>query len=111
MIEHIHKDVCNFTYNKNGECIETSRYAIDFDVEYEELNPMCRDLLKTIKDENCFVFYLTIPISTGLGYQIEKKYFDMEYINKITFNGYYLTIDGFKIFYNAIMDFGGAKRW
>jgi hypothetical protein len=112
MIEHIHKDVCMGTYNKYGEGIETSQYAIDFDVEYEELTPMCKDLLETIKDKECFVFYLTIPIPTGLGgYQIENRYFDMQYISKITFKEYYLTIDNFKVFYNAIMDFGEAKRW
>jgi hypothetical protein len=111
MIEHIHKDVCTGTYNKHGEHVETSTYSIDFDIEYEELNPMCKDLLKTIKDKECFVFYLTIPISQGTYYRIEDRYFDMEYINKITFNDYYLTINEFKIFYNAIMDFGKSRRW
>lgn len=111
MIEHIHKDVCTFDFNKHGESIGALKYNIDFDVEYEKLNPMCRDLLKIIKDENCFKFWICCPQWKGLHYELEDVYFDMEWIDKITFHDYYLIIDRFKVFYNAIFNFGKAGNW
>lgn len=111
--EHIHKEVCNLTFNKYGELIkdETTRYAIDIDVEINApLNKMCRDLLSLIKQDDVFVFDIVYPIPQ-YNYRIEDRIFDLEYVTKIVFEEYYLLIDGVKIFYNAIFDFNKRKRW
>ena len=112
--EHIHKDVCSLVYNKYGELLkdETTRYAIDIDVEINApLNKMCRDLLSLIKDDDVFVFDIVYPIPRYNYYEISDRIFDLEYVTKIVFEDYYLLINDVKIFYNAIFDFNKRKRW
>ena len=113
MIEYIHKDVCSLSFNKYGQIIkdETTRYAIDIDVEINtQLNKMCMDLLSLIKDDDVFVFDIVYPIPQ-YNYKIEDRIFDLEYVKKIVFEEYYLVINDVKIFYNAIFDFNKRKRW
>lgn len=111
--EHIHKDVCNLIYNKYGELLkdEITRYEINVDVEINApLNKMCRDLLSLIKDDDVFVFDIVYPVPQ-YNYRVESRIFDLEYVEKIVFEEYYLLIDDVKIFYNAIFDFNKRKRW
>lgn len=111
--EHIHKDVCTLVCNKYGELLkdETTCYAIDIDVEVNApLNKMCRDLLALIKDKDVFVFDIVYPIPQH-SYSVESRIFDLEYVEKIVFEEYYLLINDVKIFYNAIFDFNKRKRW
>ena len=112
-LEHIHKDVCNLSYNKHGELLkdETTRYAIDIDVEINApLNKMCRDLLSLIKNDDVFVIDIVYLIPQH-NYRIEDRIFDLEYVKKIVFEEYYLIINNVRIFYNAIFDFNKRKRW
>ena len=111
--EHIHKDVCDFVFDKYGDLLkdETIQYAIDIDVEINApLNKMCRDLLSLIKDKDVFVFDIVYPIP-NYNYRISGRIFDLEYVTKIVFEEYYLLINDVKIFYNAIFDFNKRKKW
>lgn len=109
----IEKTFVTFSYNKYGELVETSQpQKIHVEVEIKtELNKMCQDLLDLLKDDDVFSFSLT-HVSTGwVDAEIKKSFFDLEYIEKIVFDEYFLTIDGWKLFYNAIFDFNKEKRW
>ena len=109
----IEKTFTTLSYNKHGELVEASPpETIHIEVEIKtELSPMCRDLLKLLQEEDVFIFSLT-HVSTGwVNVTIKKSFFDLEYIGKIVFDEYFLTIDGWKLFYNAIFDFNKEKRW
>lgn len=113
MTEHIHKEVCNFTFDKYGQILKDnkSQYTIDIDVEINTtLNQMCKDLLALIKDDDVFVIHIVYPIPQ-YSYRIEARIFDLEYVKRIVFEEYYLQIDGVKIFYNAIFGFKKRRRW
>lgn len=113
MTEHIHKDVCNLVYDKHGQLLkdESTQYTIDIDVEINApLNQMCKDLLSLIKDDDVFVIDIVYPIPQD-GYKINPIIFDLEYIERIVFEEYYLRINNVKIFYNAIFGFSKRRRW
>lgn len=109
----IEKTFVTLSYNKHGELVETSQpQKIHVEVEIKtELNKMCQDLLDLLKEDDVFSFSLT-HVSTGwVDAKIKKSFFDLEYIEKIVFDEYFLTIDGWKLFYNAIFNFNKEKRW
>lgn len=115
----IDKDFITLPFNRDGELHE------DYDItcgkihiEVEErvkLSKMCKDLLKILKKKDVFSIYIVHPIMTWGVPEIEKHYFDLETVEKIIFDDYYLIFKGeyfcHKIFYNAIFDFGKATRW
>ena len=113
MIVIIEKTFLTYYYNKHGELVETSQpQKIHVEVEIKtELNKMCQDLLDLLKEDDVFSFSIVHPVVGWLEVKIEKRYFDLEFIEKIVFDEYYLTIDGYKIFYNAIFKFDKEKRW
>lgn len=112
VIETVHKEFVAFTYDKYGELCDTpKRYDVDFEITYGDLNAMCKDLLKILRDKDVQKFWISHPIYHLGYYEIEDSYFDLEFVKKIKFEEYYLEIDGYKIFYNAIFDFGKARNW
>lgn len=112
VVEHIHKLFVNVAFNKYGEYESSSDVcSVDIDVEYDELNQLCKDLLEIIKSENVKSFWICKPHYCGLSYDIRDEYFDLEWIEKIVFKEYYMLIDGYKILYNSIFDFGRSRNW
>ena len=113
MDEKIVKEFVTLSYNKYGELVETTEpQRISIDVEYDDLNPMCRDFLKMLKDDNVFSFSITTVDSySSFEPKIARWYYDLINISKIEFKEYYLMINDTKIFYNAIFDFAKARRW
>ena len=112
VVETVHKEFVEFSYNKYGKICDTpKRYDVDFEITYGDLNTMCKDLLKILKDKDVSRFWICHPHYHIGHYTIENSYFDLESVKKIKFEEYYLEIDGYKIFYNAIFDFGKAMNW
>ena len=109
----IEKEFVTVTLNKHGEVVKTSDpIPIRINVEINTtLNKMCQDLLDLIKKDGVFGFYITHPINKLIRVEIIQSFYDLEYVEDIVFEDYYLMIDGRKIFYNAIFDFGKSNRW
>ena len=108
MIEHIHHDVEGMILDKNEKLKKKLLYQIDFDVEYTTLNSMCKDILEILKDKNNHYIVIVKPVWKGLHFEIEKVPFDFQWIKKIVFEEYYVVINDYTIFYNAIFDFYGG---
>lgn len=109
----IEKTFTTLSYNTYGEIVEVSHpEKIHVEVEIKsELSPMCRDLLELLKDDDVFSFSLTHVYTGWVNAEIKKTFFNLEHIDQIVFDEYFLEINGFKVFYNAIFDFNEEKRW
>ena len=113
MNDKIEKEFLTFSYDKYGKFTEVSD-PIPINVEVEiktELSPMCKDLLELLKDKDVFSFSLVCVVENYGSPKIDTIYFDLEFLDKIVFDEYFLEIGRFKIFYNGIFGFSKAKRW
>ena len=75
MIEEVQKEFITLSLNKYGEVVEAKDSPIDFKIEYEELNPMMKDLVKILKDKNISSIALTYVDNSGFMPKIEKEVF------------------------------------
>ena len=115
----IDKDFITLPFNRDGNLHEDYNIICGkIHIEVEErvkLSKMCKDLVKILKKKNVFSIYIVHPILHWGTAEVEKHYFDLETVEKIIFDDYYLVFEGeyfrHKIFYNAIFDFGEDKRW
>lgn len=107
MKETIKKEFVNCSLNKYGEVVDD---PINFTIEYEEPNAMCKDIIKILKNEHIHSLSLTSVEDSGFILKIEKTILMLRDVEEIVFKEYYMLINGRRILYNAIFNFHGIDR-
>ena len=109
MIEKIHKEFNRLALNNRSEVINIGESPIDFELEYDEINSMGKDLIKELKDKNVYALSLTMVNDRGFLPEIEKTILELAWVDKIIIRDYYMLIDGRKILFNGIFNFHGIS--
>lgn len=110
MIETIKKEFVSCSVNKYGEIVEVVDTPVDFTIEYEEPNAMCKDIIKILKDEHIHALAMTSIEDGGFIPKLEKTILRLVDVKEIIFKEYYMLINGRRILYNAIFNFYGIDR-